>query len=73
MESSQRKDVKLTGENALQRYDEYALSRIMESAFGDYARNNTMEQITFLRMADVMFDNWNTFQNFLVRMNSRPS
>lgn len=65
--------MKLAGENALQRYDENALSKILESALGDFTRKTTMEQITFLRMADVMFDNWNTFQNFVVKMNSRAS
>lgn len=63
----------LSGENALQRYDEYGLSRIMESAFGINACANRMEQITFLRMADVMFDNWAVFKAFVSQMKSPPA
>eukprot|EP00210_Caulerpa_lentillifera_P002103 g2018.t1 len=60
--------VKLAGENALQRYDDFALSRITETAFGKNSRAGVLDQITFLRMADTMFDNWEVFQCFLDRM-----
>lgn len=64
----QSQGVRLAGENALQRYDDYALSRIMETAFGKNSRAGALDQITFLRMADSMFDNWGVFQAFLNRM-----
>ena len=50
--------VALSGENALQRYDQFAFDRIAESAFGHLARAGRLEQLTFLRMGDLMFDNW---------------
>ena len=46
--------VPLSGENALQRYDHYAFDRIAESAFGRNARAGHLEQLTFLRMGDLM-------------------
>ena len=57
--------VPLSGENALQRYDSYAFDRIAESAFGLNARAGRLEQLTFLRMGDLMFDNWDAFTHFL--------
>lgn len=60
--------VPLAGENALQRYDDYAFERIAESAFGRSARAGRLEQVTFLRMGDLMFDNWDAFSRFLNRM-----
>jgi beta-amylase len=60
--------VPLAGENALQRYDGYAFDRIEESAFGRNARAGRLEQLTFLRMGDLMFDNWEAFSSFLGRM-----
>lgn len=45
----QKYGVPSAGENALQRYDEYAFSRITESAFGQTARAGHLEQLTFLR------------------------
>lgn len=68
IDSCQRNGVRLAGENALQRYDNYALGRIMESAFGENSRAGALDQITFLRMADRMFDNWGVFQAFLDQM-----
>lgn len=68
IDSCQRYGVRLAGENALQRYDDYALGRIMESAFGANSRAGALDQITFLRMADRMFDNWGVFQAFLDQM-----
>ena len=58
----------LSGENALQRYDQFAFDRIAESAFGHHARAGRLEQLTFLRMGDLMFDNWDAFSDFLKRM-----
>lgn len=64
--------VPLSGENALQRYDQYAFDRIAESAFGLNARAGRLEQLTFLRMGDLMFDNWDAFSHFLQRLRSPP-
>jgi beta-amylase len=50
------------------RYDDYAFERIAESAFGRNARAGRLEQVTFLRMGDLMFDNWDAFSRFLNRM-----
>lgn len=61
------------GENALQRYDEHAFDRIAESAFGRTARAGRLEQLTFLRMGDLMFDNWDAFCAFLRRMRGNRS
>lgn len=53
---------------AARRYDDYAFERIAESAFGRSARAGRLEQVTFLRMGDLMFDNWDAFSRFLNRM-----
>lgn len=58
----------MTGENALQRYDRFAFDRIYESAMGAEARSGRLEQLTFLRMGDLMFDNWTAFCDFISRM-----
>jgi len=68
IESAEEHGVPLAGENALQRYDDYAFERIAESAFGRNARAGRLEQVTFLRMGDLMFDNWDAFSRFLNRM-----
>jgi hypothetical protein len=68
IECSERWGVPLAGENALQRYDGYAFDRIAESAFGRNARAGRLEKLTFLRMGDLMFDNWDAFSSFLERM-----
>ena len=65
--------VPLSGENALQRYDQYAFDRIAESAFGLNARAGRLEQLTFLRMGDLMFDNFGSFSQFLERLRSPPA
>jgi len=70
IESAERHGVSLAGENALQRYDGWAFERIAESAFGRSARAGRLEQLTFLRMGDLMFDNWDAFCAFLRRMRS---
>ncbi|KAK9828277.1 hypothetical protein WJX74_006952 [Apatococcus lobatus] len=67
------KGVQLAGENALQRYDDYAFDRIAESAVGQNARAGRLEQLTFLRMGDLMFDNWAAFSSFLARLRTPPS
>lgn len=68
IEDAKKAQVPLSGENALQRYDDYALSRIMETAFGNNSIAGSLDQITFLRMADSMFENWHAFSEFLRRM-----
>ncbi|KIZ05231.1 hypothetical protein MNEG_2733 [Monoraphidium neglectum] len=68
LECAEAHGVPLAGENALQRYDEHAFDRIAESAFGKTARSGRLEQLTFLRMGDLMFDNWEAFCAFLRRM-----
>lgn len=55
IESSREAGVPLAGENALQRYDRYAFDRIAESAFGQNARAGYLDQLTFLRMGDLMW------------------
>jgi beta-amylase len=72
IECAEHHGVPLAGENALQRYDSYAFDRIAESAFGRSARAGRLEQLTFLRMGDLMFDNWDAFSSFLRRMRSMP-
>ena len=57
IEAAVKHKVPLSGENALQRYDQFAFDRIAESAFGHHARAGRLEQLTFLRMGDLMFDN----------------
>ena len=53
------------------RYDDYAFERIADSAFGRSARAGRLEQVTFLRMGDLMFDNWDAFSRFLQRMRNQ--
>lgn len=53
------------------RYDDYAFDRITESAFGRNARAGRLEKVTFLRMGDLMFDNWDAFSRFLNRMHCK--
>lgn len=50
------------------RYDDYAFERIAESAFGRSAVAANFQQVTFLRMGDLMFDHWPAFCLFLRRM-----
>jgi beta-amylase len=72
IEAANEFGVPLAGENALQRYDHYAFDRIAESAFGRSARAGRLEQLTFLRMGDLMFDNWEAFSQFLHRLRCPP-
>lgn len=60
--------IPLSGENALQRYDQQAFDRIAESAVGQSARAGRLQQLTFLRMGDLMFDNWGAFTQLLQRL-----
>lgn len=71
IDTAEQYNVPLAGENALQRYDDYAFERIAESAFGRNARAGRLEQVTFLRMGDLMFDNWDAFSRFLQRMKQK--
>ncbi|KAK9827582.1 hypothetical protein WJX81_000559 [Elliptochloris bilobata] len=73
IEAAMAAGVPLSGENALQRYDNYAFDRIAESAFGLNARAGRLEQLTFLRMGDLMFDNFASFSSFLERLRSPPA
>ena len=57
IEAAVEHKVPVSGENALQRYDQFAFDRIAESAFGHHALAGRLEQLTFLRMGDLMFDN----------------
>lgn len=108
-----RLGVPVAGENALQRYDQYALDKIAESAFGQTVMAGRLEvrawagdggggvwrpqraspagqlpraarcvgahpappspppspqKLTFLRMGDMMIDNWDAFSSFLKRL-----
>ncbi len=64
--------IPLSGENALQRYDQQAFDRIAESAVGRSARAGRLQQLTFLRMGDLMFDNWGAFTQLLQRLQCAP-
>ena len=64
--------VPLAGENALQRYDGAAMDRIAASALGRSAAAGRLAQLTFLRMGDLMFDNWPAFSHLLERLSSGP-
>ena len=54
----------MAGENALQRYDDAAASALVERAA-------SLSQLTFLRMGDLMFDNWGAFAALLARLRVR--
>jgi beta-amylase len=64
-------NVSVAGENALQRYDGNAFDKIAESTFGQSAMAGRMDRLTFLRMGDMMVDNWDAFAAFIKRL-SRP-
>lgn len=68
IDACNRSGVSLAGENALQRYDDYAFARIIESALGQNARAGNLEQLTFLRMGDLMWENFPAFHCFLKRL-----
>lgn len=68
--------VPLAGENALQRYDKFALDQIEHASYGGEVRGAIescpqLKRLTFLRMGQSMFDNWDAFESFVVRMNRR--
>jgi len=73
IEAADLMDVPLAGENALQRYDYHAFQRITHSAFGQSASAGRLVQVTFLRMGDLMFDNWSAFLQFLSSMRGDQS
>lgn len=64
----------ISGENALQRYDEAAFNRIAQQAFGQNAMKGRLDQLTFLRMSDMMGDtgNWFVFADFIAQMRNPP-
>ena len=64
--------VPLAGENALQRYDGSAMERIAISSLGRSAAAGRLAQLTFLRMGDLMFDNWPAFTDLLERLGAGP-
>merc|ERR1711937_696553 len=69
--------IPIHGENALQRYDKLALDQIEQSYYGESKGQVTVEncpqlkRLTFLRMGQSMFDNWEAFESFIARMNRR--
>ena len=70
--SAGRAGISVSGENALQRYDDYAFDKIAESAFGQSAMAGRMDRLTFLRMGDMMVDNWDAFAAFIKRLTCPP-
>lgn len=72
LSSASQAGVSVSGENALQRYDNYAFDKITESAFGQSAMAGRMDRLTFLRMGDMMVDNWDAFAAFLKRLTCPP-
>lgn len=65
-------NVSVAGENALQRYDGNAFDKIAESTFGQSAMAGRMDRLTFLRMGDMMVDNWDAFAAFIKRLTCPP-
>ncbi|QDZ21837.1 beta-amylase [Chloropicon primus] len=65
--------IPLSGENALQRYDKFALDQIEHASYGEETKESCpqLKRLTFLRMGPSMFDNWDAFESFVVRMNRR--
>jgi len=66
--------IPLSGENALQRYDKFALDQIEHASYGEEAIDSNcpqLKRLTFLRMGQSMFDNWDAFESFIARMNRR--
>jgi len=69
--------IPLSGENALQRYDKLALDQIEQSYYGEskgavnVENCPQMKRLTFLRMGQSMFDNWDVFESFIARMNRK--
>lgn len=67
-----RAGVPVSGENALQRYDQHAFDRIAESAFGQSVMAGRLERLTFLRMGDMMLDNWDQFYSGVIKRLTCP-
>ena len=70
--SAAKYNVSVAGENALQRYDGHAFDKIAESTFGQSAMAGRMDRLTFLRMGDMMVDNWDAFAAFIKRLTCPP-
>ena len=70
--SAAKYNVPVAGENALQRYDGHAFDKIAESTFGQSAMAGRMDRLTFLRMGDMMVDNWDAFAAFIKRLTCPP-
>lgn len=68
LSTAARTGVPMSGENALQRYDQWAFDKICDSAFGQSVMAGRLEKLTFLRMGDMMIDNWTSFGAFLQRL-----
>ena len=68
LRAAARHGVPLGGENALQRYDRAAFDRMADGAVGRNVLAGRLEKITFLRMGDLMIDNWDAFSGFLSRL-----
>ena len=60
--------MRITGENALQRYDHHGLHRIRDTTIGDCG----LHQLTFLRMGSLMFDHWDSFKNLVAELRALP-
>ncbi|KAI7836743.1 hypothetical protein COHA_009381 [Chlorella ohadii] len=73
LSTAARAGVPMSGENALQRYDQWAFDKICDSAFGQSVMAGRLEKLTFLRMGDMMIDNWSAFGAFLQRLTCPPS
>jgi len=67
MKISQAYNIPYSGENALQRYDNYAYDQIVQT-------NNIrlLHSFTYLRLVKELFydDNWSNFKNFVRRMHN---
>eukprot|EP00850_Spirogloea_muscicola_P022803 SM000312S11996 [mRNA] locus=s312:30665:33875:- [translate_table: standard] len=65
--TAQRANIPLSGENALQRYDEAAFERILHNTYSFPAPLRTF---TFLRMGEALFaqHNWSSFVHFVQSM-----
>jgi len=77
-EAATGEDIPLSGENALQRYDKFALDQIEHVSYGEEPSgahggvgHPALKQLTFLRMGQPMFDNWDAFESFIARMNRK--
>eukprot|EP00850_Spirogloea_muscicola_P014989 SM000111S18812 [mRNA] locus=s111:412288:415503:+ [translate_table: standard] len=65
--TAQRANIPLSGENALQRYDEAAFDRVLHNTYSFPA---PLQTFTFLRMGEALFaqHNWSNFVRFVQSM-----